>query len=69
MPCFLNVKGEPLTKGAIKNRLYKTAKRNGLDPSKYSSHKFRHSFAISVLISEFDPEFINKLVIVRDALG
>lgn len=69
MPCFLNVKGEPMTESAIKELLYRTAKRGGLDASKYSSHKFRHSFAVSVLLSEFDTEFLNKLVIVRDALG
>lgn len=69
MPCFLNVKGKPLTENAVKNLLYNAAKRGGLDTTKYSSHKFRHSFAVSVLLSEFDPEFLNKLVIVRDALG
>ncbi len=69
MPCFLNVKGGRITDNAIKNLLYKTSQRGGLDPSKFSAHKFRHSFAISVLMSEFDSEFINKLVIVRDALG
>ncbi|MFE4115790.1 tyrosine-type recombinase/integrase [Priestia sp. YIM B13448] len=69
MPCFLNVHGEELTIGAIQNLLHKAAKRANLDPSKYTSHKYRHSFAISVLISEFDADFINKLVIVKEALG
>ncbi|MFD1030804.1 tyrosine-type recombinase/integrase [Metaplanococcus flavidus] len=69
MPCFLNIKGVPLTENAIKNLLYKTAQRGGLETKKYSAHKFRHSFAVSVLMSEFDTDFINKLVIVRDALG
>lgn len=69
MPCFLNVKGGLLTPNSIKNLMYKTALRGGLDTTKYSAHKLRHSFAISVLMSEFDTEFLNKLVIVRDALG
>jgi len=69
MPCFVNAKGERLTEGAIRSLLYAAAKRNNLKPSKYSSHKFRHSFAVSILMSEFDQEFLNKLVILRDILG
>jgi integrase/recombinase XerD len=69
MPCFVNVHGNKLTENAISNLLYKTAKRGGLLPSKFSSHKYRHSFAVSVLLSEFDTDFINKLVITKVALG
>ncbi|WP_308122669.1 tyrosine-type recombinase/integrase [Priestia aryabhattai] len=69
MPCFLNVKGKELTENAVHNLLYKAAKRLGVSTSKYSSHKYRHGFAISILTSEFDEDFVNKLVITKEALG
>lgn len=69
IPCFLNVKGGIVTPNSLKNLMYKACLRGGLDTTKYSAHKLRHSFAVSVLMSEFDADFVNKLVIVRDALG
>lgn len=69
MPVFLNVKGEVINENALKNLIYKTAKRGGLSTKKYSAHKCRHTFAMSVLMSEFDTEYLNKLIIVKDALG
>lgn len=69
IPCFLNVHGNRLTKNAISNLLRKSSLRAGLDPKMYSSHKYRHSFAVSVLNSEYDKELTNKLVMTREALG
>lgn len=69
MPAFLNVRGGLVNEDSLKNLIYKTGQRGGLNTKKYSAHKFRHTFAMSVLMSEFDTEYLNKLVIVKEALG
>ncbi|WP_417900116.1 tyrosine-type recombinase/integrase [Bacillus haimaensis] len=69
MPCFLNTHGGEITENAIRALLRQAALRSKLDPKKYSAHKYRHSFAVSILSSEYDKEFTNKLVMTKEALG
>jgi integrase/recombinase XerD len=68
-PCFLNVDGEMITVDAIKSLLRAVAIRRNLKPSKYSPHKFRHSFAVSILKSELGRNYQERLVIVKESLG
>jgi integrase/recombinase XerD len=69
MPCFLNIHGGEITENAIKAMLRQAAQRGNLLPKKFSAHKYRHSFALSILASEYDPEFTNKMVMTKEALG
>lgn len=66
MPLFLNVFGNPITKEAIANLLFRGKKRADM---KIHAHRFRHGFAMSILASEMDNSLINKLVILKEALG
>ncbi|MGG1554094.1 tyrosine-type recombinase/integrase [Paenibacillus ferrarius] len=68
-PCFLNMHGNPLTGNAIKTMLRDAALRNNLEPKKYSPHKFRHSFAVSILKSEHGNDRLERLVLAKEALG
>lgn len=69
MPLFLNVHGKPVTANSIKSLFYEACKRLKNNDEKFSPHVFRHSFAVAVLMSEFDKETMNKLFIAKEALG
>lgn len=68
-PCFLNIHGNVLTANAIKTMFRATAVRNGMEPSKFSPHKFRHSFAVSILKSEHGNDRLERLVLAKEVLG
>jgi integrase/recombinase XerD len=72
MPAFLNVRGEPITSGAIQKqvrtatcRLHKT----GVLLKHVSPHSFRHSTAFSVLQSEHGRNLQENQVICQRILG
>ncbi|MFD4928735.1 tyrosine-type recombinase/integrase [Peribacillus butanolivorans] len=66
MPLFLNVFGELLTNKAISDLIYKAKIRSEMN---IHAHRFRHGFAMSILASEMDNSLINKLVMIKEALG
>ncbi|MFH5181447.1 tyrosine-type recombinase/integrase [Paenibacillus sp. TAB 01] len=68
-PCFLNTHGNILTDNCIRTMFRDAAIRNRLAPSKFSPHKIRHSFAVSILKSEHGNDRLEKLVLAKETLG
>jgi integrase/recombinase XerD len=72
MPVFLNVLGQPITTGAIQKHIQVASKRlikAGRLSKPVNPHRFRHGTAISILQSEHGREYLENLVVVKEALG
>lgn len=68
-PVFLSVRGKMICNRNINEQLKKAADRVGLDRTKYSAHKFRHSAAYSILTSELGNDYFDKLLLTQQVLG
>ncbi|RYX89502.1 site-specific integrase, partial [bacterium] len=68
-PVFLSVNSKELNYKSVFKQMKNAAKRSGLDPSKISPHKMRHSCAYYYLVSGLGKSYIDNFILTSSCLG
>lgn len=68
-PVFLNVNSNLQTARNFNKQIKTAAQRAELNPNDFSTHRFRHGAAYSILRSELGNSYVDKLVLVQQTFG